>query len=310
MGLIRLGLFEPITVTALGLYGAFKFAMVFVAVSAAIEVIRQESYGEERDWVNVVDAGRTGALMALPGGALMRAGLYGKVILAGAGAYFTEQGAEETYRSAQQYGWGDSRTLFNGGVTALGALGATFGVANAVYGKGGFVRNYRATKLNEARIAGHTGKSNLIPTPRINIADKFKKKINKDGSVNYTYGDPNNAGHGLIINIDKNGTLGFDIARSSANPVSGLDMFSSAMLRLKADGVNVSGIRGFWISESGSVNYSSFMSNIENMGEVAAALNTWTGRIAQRYGFNQVSFPNGVSKNSRNVTVLFGKGAK
>jgi|GEM_PF-5150463 len=159
---------EIFTISLIGLYGAFKFAMTVFAITAAVEVIRQEANDEERDWASVVSSGRTGVLLSVPGVGLMRAGLYGKMLLAGAGGYITGQGAVNTYESGKHNGWGDKRTLFSGGLTALGAFGTYYLGKNIIFGKGGFVRNYKAAKLNQARIAENNAPG--FKTRRINSA--------------------------------------------------------------------------------------------------------------------------------------------
>jgi len=168
---------EIFTISLIGLYGAFKFAISVFAVSAAIEIARQEVYDEERDWASVVSSGRTGVLLSVPGVGLMRAGLYGKMLLAGAGGYITGQGAVNTYESGKQYGWGDKRTLFSGGLTALGAFGTILGASNIVYGKGGFVRNYKAAKLKNTKYG-------TTPMSRRYITENLPgNKVHRNGGV-------------------------------------------------------------------------------------------------------------------------------
>jgi len=164
-------------VTILGLYGAFKVVMTVFAITAAVEVIRQEVNDEERDWASVVSSGRTGVLLSVPGFGLMRAGLYGKMLLAGAGGYITWQGAVNTYENGKQYGWGDKRTLFSGGLTALGAFGTILGASNIVYGKGGFVRNYKAAKLKNTKYG-------TTPMSRRYITENLPgNKVHRNGGV-------------------------------------------------------------------------------------------------------------------------------
>ncbi|WP_143103621.1 hypothetical protein [Phytopseudomonas straminea] len=51
----------------------------------------------------------------------------------------------------------------------------------------------------------------------------------------------------------------------------------------------MSKIRGAWEAGAGSTNTAQYMQNIsEGMSREAAALNTWTGRIAQKYGYDKV----------------------
>lgn len=83
-------------------------------------------------------------------------------------------------------------------------------------------------------------------------------------------------------------------------------MFASGMRRLSADGVQVNAIRGYWIEDSGSVNLQQYTENLNTMDPQAAAANTWTGRIAGRYGYLQVSSPR--TNMFGNSTVIFSKG--
>ncbi|MBB5448351.1 MULTISPECIES: hypothetical protein [unclassified Paraburkholderia] len=146
------------------------------------------------------------------------------------------------------------------------------------------------------------------PIPRVNVADDFVFRANRNGSVTLQFGDPEGV-HGLIVNVDKQGTLGFDIrsARggSSFSNESGTDMFASAMQRLEREGVQVNAIRGVWINGTDSVNAAQYASNLSlGMSPERAAANTWTGRIAARYGFTNVGVPNvGYSA----TTVIFGR---
>ncbi|WP_156440223.1 MULTISPECIES: hypothetical protein [unclassified Burkholderia] len=146
------------------------------------------------------------------------------------------------------------------------------------------------------------------PTPRINVSDEFVVRTSKNGSVSLQFGDPEGI-HGLVVNVDKQGVLGFNIRSapggSSFSTASGTDMFASAMQRLEQDGVQVNAIRGTWISGTDSVNAAQYASNLsKGMTPQQAAANTWTGRIAARYGFTNVGVPNtGYSA----TTVIFGR---
>ncbi|WP_141243617.1 hypothetical protein [Pseudomonas indica] len=106
--------------------------------------------------------------------------------------------------------------------------------------------------------------------------------------------------------MDKNGVLGFNIRAQGDVSVngSGRDMFISAMQRIESDGVAVKEIRGYWIKNSDSVNYAQYASSMEALGTEKAALNTWTGKIAQEYGFSKVEK---ISDSFGNITVIFGK---
>lgn len=83
------------------------------------------------------------------------------------------------------------------------------------------------------------------------------------------------------------------------------DMFASAMQRLQREGVQVSSIRGVWIEGTDSVNAAQYMSNIgRGMSPQQAAANTWTGRMAARYGYTNVGVP---SQDYSSTVVLFGR---
>jgi filamentous hemagglutinin len=129
--------------------------------------------------------------------------------------------------------------------------------------------------------------------PRVDVADNFVVKTGKNGSTTLQYGNPEGA-QGLIVNVDKDGVLGFDIRadNSSISNPSGTDMFASAMQRLNQNGVQVSAIRGAWVGGTDSINTAEYMSNLKNgMTPQQAAANTWTGRMAANYGFTDVQLP-------------------
>ncbi|MFQ6346129.1 hypothetical protein ACQRBV_22120 [Pseudomonas sp. R11F] len=94
------------------------------------------------------------------------------------------------------------------------------------------------------------------------------------------------------MNVDKAGVLGFEIRAAKNHPyydASGTDMFASAMQRLGNEGVKVNQIRGAWEAGTDSVNTARYLENIANgMSKENAALNTWTGQIAQKYGYGKV----------------------
>ncbi|WP_213939310.1 hypothetical protein [Pseudomonas sp. dw_612] len=129
-------------------------------------------------------------------------------------------------------------------------------------------------------------------TPRIDVTSDFLMKSYKDGLVTLKYGDPDGIA-GLLVNVDKNGVLGFDIRSSNNgfNP-SGTDMFISAMQRLDQEGVKVNAVRGAWVGGAGSVNTAEYLANLaKGMPPTEAAANTWTGRIAAKYEFTSVQAP-------------------
>ncbi|MBB3761893.1 hypothetical protein [Xanthomonas arboricola] len=64
-------------------------------------------------------------------------------------------------------------------------------------------------------------------------------------------------------------------------------------------------IRGTWIEGTDSVNAAEYLTNIDRgMSPQRAAANTWTGRMAEKYGFTNV----GVPKTGHTITtVIFGR---
>lgn len=121
------------------------------------------------------------------------------------------------------------------------------------------------------------------------------------------YGDPDGVA-GLIINVDRSGVLGFDIRSAVDHPLyqaSGTDMFASAMRRLANEGVEVNKVRGAWVGGTDSVNSDEYLRSVANgMSKEGAAMNTWTGRIAQKYGYKNVEKIEGVGSVAY---VTFGK---
>ncbi|MCI0996543.1 hypothetical protein [Pseudomonas corrugata] len=69
-------------------------------------------------------------------------------------------------------------------------------------------------------------------------------------------------------------------------------MFISAMQRLDQEGVKVNAVRGAWVEGTDSVNTADYLANLaKGMPPTEAAANTWTGRIAAKYGFTSVQLP-------------------
>lgn len=110
------------------------------------------------------------------------------------------------------------------------------------------------------------------------------------------------------MDVDKKGTLGFDIRSAPNHPymdASGTDMFSSAMIRLNKEGITVNKIRGAWLSGTDSVNAAEYSANLaKGMDANAAALNTWTGKMAQKYGYTKVE---SIENLGGTTYVIFGK---
>ncbi|SAL02599.1 hypothetical protein AWB80_08396 [Caballeronia pedi] len=146
------------------------------------------------------------------------------------------------------------------------------------------------------------------PIPRVDVTNEFVSRTSKSGITTLQYGDPDGV-HGLLVNVDRQGVLGFDIRSpaggSSFSDASGTDMFASAMQRLNQDGVSVSAIRGVWIEGTDSVNAGQYRANLSSgMSPQQAAANTWTGRIAERYGYTNIGVPNTAHTKT---TVIFGR---
>ncbi|WP_432780346.1 hemagglutinin repeat-containing protein [Pseudomonas corrugata] len=140
--------------------------------------------------------------------------------------------------------------------------------------------------------------------PRIDVTSDFSMRSYKDGLVMLKYGDPEVAG--LVVNVDKYGVLGFDVrANNNGFNPSGTDMFISAMQRLDQEGIKVSAIRGAWVEGVKSVNTTEYTANLaKGMSPTEAAANTWTGRIAAKYGFTSVQAPK-KEMFSDTTTVIF-----
>ncbi len=129
------------------------------------------------------------------------------------------------------------------------------------------------------------------PIPKVDVTNDFMMSVAKDGGVELKYGNPDGVA-GLVVNVNKEGVLGFDIRAAQNHPLydaSGTDMFASAMQRLSNEGIQVNQIRGAWVAGTDSVNTAQYLENIANgMSKENAALKTWTGQISQKYGYGKV----------------------
>ena len=155
-----------------------------------------------------------------------------------------------------------------------------------------------------AKIASECCNDTNRTGPRINVADEFEH-TSTNGYHTYDYGDLD-TGHGLGISVDPDGRLGFEISAlgDSTTLGSGRDMFNSAMIRMRADGVEVTEIQGNWIGQSGSVNHQQYVEGIgQGLSPQQAATNTWTGQVAADYGYTNVEV---VLDSINNVIVRFG----
>lgn len=113
--------------------------------------------------------------------------------------------------------------------------------------------------------------------------------------------------HYLDATVNRDGILGFDISAQGNRELygSGKDMFYSLMNRLEREGVEVKGIRGQWYEGQGSDNYAQFRSLLDQkMSPADAAINTWTGKRAQEFGFNS---PIKINDYGTDVQVIFGR---
>ncbi|BCX73166.1 hemagglutinin repeat-containing protein [Acinetobacter sp. Tol 5] len=185
----------------------------------------------------------------------------------------------------------------NGDVGKSEVIGATMAVGSD---------SNKNSGLSDLESKSNSSSSTTIPKPKIDITDEFIFK-NQNGIITMRYGNPEGVA-GLIVNVDKNGILGFDIRSAPDHPymnASGVDMFSSAIQRLNQEGIQVNKIRGAWISGTDSVNTAQYSANLaKGMSPNDAALNTWTGKIAQRHGYTKVE----EIESSGGVTyVIFGK---
>jgi len=108
--------------------------------------------------------------------------------------------------------------------------------------------------------------------------------------------------------VNDEGVLAFEIRAAKDHPyfeASGTDMFASAMQRLGNEGVQVNKIRGSWETGTDSVNIAQYRQNIANgMSKENAALNTWTGKLSQKYGFTKVEK---IEDDGYTTYVTFGK---
>ena len=143
--------------------------------------------------------------------------------------------------------------------------------------------------------------------PTLDITDDIILKTNKDGSTTLTHMSPDY--HGFRADISSDGVLGFDI-RANGDPElfgTGQDMFYGMMNRLEKEGVEVNQIRGWWNPGDvhDSVNFNQFNSAIDSgKSKVQAAMETWTGKRANEYGFGNVVSVENVGSA---VVVLFGR---
>jgi hypothetical protein len=128
-------------------------------------------------------------------------------------------------------------------------------------------------------------------TARVDVSKKFDlKQWGKDTELNY---EPIEDTHFLNAFVSGGKTLSFHVqAKGDRSTLgSGKDMFIGLMKRLQEENIHLSAIETHWEVQSGSVNASTFLSNLaQGMSPEQAATNTWTGRLVGEYGFKPNSF--------------------
>ncbi|MHA3735423.1 DUF637 domain-containing protein [Pseudomonas sp. Eth.TT006] len=145
------------------------------------------------------------------------------------------------------------------------------------------------------------------PIPKFDVTDAFERLPTSNGVSTWKYGNPDGVA-GLVVRVNDEGVLAFEIRAAKDHPyfeASGTDMFASAMQRLGNEGVQVNKIRGSWETGTDSVNIAQCRQNIANgMSQENAALNTWTGKLSQKYGFTKVEK---IEDDGYTTYVTFGK---
>ncbi|CAI8706834.1 filamentous hemagglutinin [Pseudomonas chlororaphis] len=201
------------------------------------------------------------------------------------GAAFNETGGlPEGYRRVINTKTGNTEVL-----AADGKL--YFETSNGLKPKAG--GNLAGLVEAEKNIAASKGELGRIepPTPKVDVTNDFMMSPSNNGGITLRYGNPDGVA-GLVVNVDKAGVLGFEIRAAQNHPLydaSGTDMFASAMQRLGNEGIQVKQIRGAWEAGTDSVNTAQYMQNLsKGMSKESAALNTWTGKISQKYGYSEV----------------------
>jgi hypothetical protein len=113
----------------------------------------------------------------------------------------------------------------------------------------------------------------------------------KDGKIGYSYGSLNQ-GQGLEATVDTSGVLRFEVKSGTrrAQYGTGTEMFDDMMGAVNKNG-KVTTVQGQWSNTPGlSDNFDAFTANLKaGMQPEQAALNTWTGKQAAKYGFTEVN---------------------
>jgi hypothetical protein len=130
-----------------------------------------------------------------------------------------------------------------------------------------------------------------------------------DGTSRYSYGSVKQ-GQGLDASVDTSGVLRLEVKSGTRSQQygSGTEMFDDMMGAMNKNG-QVKEVLGQWSNTPGlTSNYDAMLSNLKaGMSPEAAAMNTWTGRQAARYGFTNVEVSGNATSGYR---VTFTKGAK
>lgn len=130
----------------------------------------------------------------------------------------------------------------------------------------------------------------------MNLANDFSATTYRSGTREYLLHDPSPDGfnHGFLARVSSEGQMRFSVRAGGdrAQFGSGSDMFDSFMLRARNDGVEINSIAGEWHIGTDSVNAAQYRNAIElGHSPRQAALSTWTGRMATRYGYTDVYVP-------------------
>lgn len=173
----------------------------------------------------------------------------------------------------------------NGGTVAAATPVTSGGTANPATGA--------ALKDDLARVAK--------PEPNVTVLP--------DGTRRYSYGSVKQ-GQGLDASVDTSGVLRLEV-RSGARRQqygSGAEMFDDMMSAMNKNG-QVKEILGQWSNTPGlTSNFDAMLSNMKaGMTRQQAAINTWTGQQAARYGFTNADVTGNATSGFR---VTFTKGPK
>lgn len=180
--------------------------------------------------------------------------------------------------------------------TDVGEQAASFGGAARATQQGESMMGHPWSDLSE-----HLGRG--MHVPELNRLDRdYSRHMPVDANGNIDYWGPMALGvkdHLFHASLDKlSGELRFTVQRS-ANPQDahvlgyGSEMFGSAMRAYREDGLEVKSIVGSWSVLDGlTSNYEQFLSGLDaGLSPERAALDTFTGRQAQSFGFTHVDVP-------------------